>query len=158
MKKGLFAVSLLLFLIYFSVDASTYSWVSNSLFGSSMRPKSDKKQKSHMRKKKASPIIMRWNFHKGQVNPTIKFFDMSNRGRKIHGSVKLQNNTSVSVRCIKGHKICFGGNFNLMGEHYTIGCGESCRLYSRMSSSEKRYSCETCRKGTVKRKIKIKKR
>ena len=272
MKKGLFAVSLLLFLIYFSVGASTYSWISDSLFGSSMRSKEDKKEKSQMRpkkkkktsqmrskkteitwkfskgqinptvkfydvsdrnrriygprkikgnmtiktackkghkicfggdfelvgkkyimgcgnncqylrkmssseknyacevcsnrtvrkqtkvRKKASKVAMKWHFKKGQVNPTIKFYDMSNRKRQIHGSVKLQNNTSVSVRCMEGHKVCFGGDFELMGKNYTIGCGKNCKLYNRMSSSEKRYSCEVCRKGNVRKATKVKKR
>jgi hypothetical protein len=117
--------------------------------------KSKKKSGAAMRVRK---VKMDWKFIKGDTNPTVTFYDVSDRNKPIVENVKLDNRKTVTTECKKGHTICFGGDFKLVGKSFVAGCGRNCRDYYSMSSNEKSYACQECKEKTITRKVKVRKK
>lgn len=93
-------------------------------------------------------VEMTWKFEKAldQANPTIGLFDHSDNDSSLT-SVKLDNkNTTVTVTCVTGNTICFGGDFSLAGQDFEIGCGANCASYDSSYESE---WCRECEETTV---------
>jgi len=103
-------------------------------------------------------VNMSWRFQKGDVNPDISFYNVSDGNRQISGSQKLKGDTTVNVRCMENDLICFGGDFELVGKQFTIGCGQNCNDLNSLSGSEKSDACQPCTETTVTRPVKMKKK
>jgi hypothetical protein len=103
-------------------------------------------------------VNMSWRFQKGDVNPDVSFYNVSDGNRQISGSHKLKGDTTVNVRCMENDMICFGGDFELVGKQFTIGCGQNCGDLNSLSGGEKSEACQPCAETTVTRPVKMKKK
>lgn len=94
-------------------------------------------------------VDMTWQFTKAldTANPTIGIYDHSDGDAVLASSVKLENAvTTVTVSCVEGNKICFGGDFTLASEEFVIGCGAGCAEYDPAYDAE---SCADCEATTI---------
>ncbi len=123
---------------------------------SSMRSADDdsKVKKSSMRSEKPA---LTWNFSKGDVNPTINFYDVSKGNVVLQSGIKLKGDMSVKIECESGNKICYGGDFELAGKKFIAGCGDNCKELSSMSGELVSESCDICSTKTISRQTKVRK-
>jgi len=155
MKKLLAVLTVLALLSITLFAAEMRTKGSKKKSGATMRVKKSKKRGAKMRVRK---VKMNWHFIKGDVNPTISFYDVSDRKKTLVRNVKIDKNKTIETECVKGHTICFGGDFKLVGKSFVAGCGKNCRNYSYMNGNERSYACKKCKKKTVTRKMKVRKK
>jgi hypothetical protein len=140
-----------------------------SLFAGEMRTRDSKKSggaamrtrdsgKSSGAKMRVRNVKMTWQFQKGDVNPTVTFYDVSDNNKEILKNIKLDKSFNVEIECKKGNTICFGGDFSLVNKPFVAGCGDNCKYYTSMSQSDKNQACQKCENKTVKRKVSVRKK
>lgn len=142
--------------------------IASVTFAASMRSKEEKKEKhSSMRSKdddggnqktssmRSKTTRLNWQFRPGDVNPTVDFFDTTEGNRVLMSNIKVKGNLSLVIECTKGHQICYGGNFELVGKKFVAGCGANCSELSRLDGSWRNASCAVCEDGTVVKDTKV---
>lgn len=103
-------------------------------------------------------IKMSWHFNKGDVNPEISFYNASEGKKRISGSYKLKGETDIRITCMEDDLICFGGDFELAGKQFTIGCGDNCSFLNSLSGSDRNEACQPCKETSVNRSVNMKKK
>lgn len=154
-----FVIMLIVILIYgLAFGASMRSKDDDDSKKSSMRPKGEKKEsevKTSSMRPKVIKYTINWQFRKGDVNPTVNFYDVSDGMKVIVSDVKLKGDMSVSTECTKDHEICYGGNFELVGKKFIAGCGAGCSDLNKLDSGWRNDSCNVCDNVTASKPTKV---